>query len=53
MRSLDLRRKDGNTRGVAEESHDVGMVFEYQGRLGAAVSGLQDAVKGYESVGDR
>jgi serine/threonine protein kinase/tetratricopeptide (TPR) repeat protein len=52
MRSLDLRRKDGNTRGVAEESHDVGMVFEYQGRLGAAVSGLQDAVKGYESVGD-
>jgi tetratricopeptide (TPR) repeat protein/predicted Ser/Thr protein kinase len=53
MRSLDLRRQDGNTRGVAEESHDVGMVFEYQGRLGAAVSGLQDAVKGYESVGDR
>jgi eukaryotic-like serine/threonine-protein kinase len=52
MRSLDLRRQDGNTRGVAEESHDVGMVFEYQGRLGAAVSGLQDAVKGYESVGD-
>jgi eukaryotic-like serine/threonine-protein kinase len=52
MRSLDLRRKDGNTRGVAEESHDVGMVFEYQGRLGAAVSGLQDAVKGYQAVGD-
>jgi tetratricopeptide (TPR) repeat protein len=53
MRSLDLRRKDGDTRGVAEESHDIGMVFEYQGRLGAAVSDLQDAVKGYRDVGDR
>jgi serine/threonine protein kinase/tetratricopeptide (TPR) repeat protein len=53
MRSLELRRKDGNTRGVAEESHDIGMVFQYQGRLGPAVSGLQDAVKGYQAVGDR
>ncbi|MFZ3188701.1 MAG: tetratricopeptide repeat protein [Candidatus Sulfotelmatobacter sp.] len=53
MRSLDLRRNDGNARGVAEESHDVGMVFEYQGRLGAAVGGLQDAVKGYQALGDR
>jgi tetratricopeptide (TPR) repeat protein len=53
MRSLDLWRKAGNARGAAYESHDIGLVFQYQGRFGAAVSAMQDAVNGYRAAGDR
>jgi len=53
MRALDLWRKAGNARGAADESHDIGMVFESQGRFGAGVNSMQDAVKGYRTVGDR
>jgi len=53
MRSLDLWRKAGNARGAADESHDIGLVFQYQGRFGAAVNAMQDAVNGYRALGDK
>src|SRR6202035_4105870 len=53
MRALDLWRKAGNGRGAADESHDIGLVFQHQGRFGAAVHAMQDAVDGYRAVGDR
>ena len=53
MRALDLWRKAGNARGAAYESHDIGMVLQSQGRFGAAVSAMQDAVNGYRALGDR
>ena len=34
-------------------SHSMGVVFEYQGRLGPAVGALQDAVKAFRDLGDR
>ena len=53
MRALDLLRKDGNGRGAAAVSHQIGLVFQQQGRFGAAVSAMQDAVKGYRAASDR
>ena len=46
MRALELGRKAGDDapRG-AWSSRQIGLVFEYQGRFGAAVKSLQDAVK--------
>src|SRR6202035_6003626 len=52
MRALDLWRKTGNTRGAAYESHDIGLVFQYQGRFGAAVNAMQEAVNGYRAASD-
>jgi tetratricopeptide (TPR) repeat protein len=34
-------------------SHSMALVFEYQGRIGPAVSILQDAVKAFRDAGDR
>jgi tetratricopeptide (TPR) repeat protein len=48
-----LRRQAGSARGAAEASHQMGLVFGYQGRFGAAVGATQDAVKGYRALGDR
>jgi serine/threonine protein kinase/tetratricopeptide (TPR) repeat protein len=53
MRALDLYRKAGDALWAAYESHDIGLVFQYQGRLGAAVSAMQDAVNGYHALGGR
>jgi tetratricopeptide (TPR) repeat protein/predicted Ser/Thr protein kinase len=53
MGALDLRRKDGDALGAALESHSTGMVFLYQGRYGAAVNALQEAVKGFHDAKDR
>jgi len=53
MRALDLWRKAGNAQGAADESHDIGLVFRYQGRFGPAINAMQDAVNGYRAVGDR
>jgi serine/threonine protein kinase/tetratricopeptide (TPR) repeat protein len=53
MRALDLRRQGRDARGAAEESHQMGLVFQYQGRFGAAVTSMDDAVKGYRTLGDR
>ena len=53
MRGLDLYRKSGNNLGAATISHSMGLVFEYQGRLGPAVGTLQDSVKALRDEGDR
>ena len=53
MRSLELWRKGGDARGAAGVSHSMGLIFAEQARFDAAVSAMQDAEKGYRSVGDR
>jgi eukaryotic-like serine/threonine-protein kinase len=53
MNALDVSHKANNARGAAAQSEQIGRVLLYQGRIGAAVSAAQDAVKGYQAVGDR
>ena len=53
MRALDLFRKSGDNHGAAQESQSLGMMFQTQGRIGPAISSLQDAVKGLRDAGDR
>jgi tetratricopeptide (TPR) repeat protein len=53
MRGLDLYQKGGDNQGAAVVSHSLGLVFEYQGRLGPAVGALQDAVKAFRDQSDR
>jgi tetratricopeptide (TPR) repeat protein len=38
LRALDLERKSGDQRGAALDSSSLGVLFGYQGRLGAAVN---------------
>jgi tetratricopeptide (TPR) repeat protein/predicted Ser/Thr protein kinase len=45
MRALDLHRSTNDTRGAALDSYGLGDLFDYQGRLGAAINALSDAVK--------
>ncbi len=37
---------------IALVSRQIGLVFEYQGRFGAAVKSLQDAVKAFREQGE-
>ena len=37
---------------LAIVSHQIGLVFEYQGRFGAAVKSMQDAVKSFRRQGE-
>jgi len=53
MNALDVSRKANDAGNAAVESYEIGNVFRYQGRLGAAVSALRDAVAGYRAVNDR
>jgi eukaryotic-like serine/threonine-protein kinase len=53
VRAMELYRKIGEARGAAAESHSMGLLFGYQGRLGAAVSALQDTVKPIQGVNER
>jgi len=53
MRALDIRHKSADNHAAAFESDGVGKVFLYQGRIGAAISSLQDAVKGFRETKDR
>jgi eukaryotic-like serine/threonine-protein kinase len=53
MRALDIRHKGADNRAAALESDGIGLVFLSQGRLGAAVSSLQEAVKGFREAKDR
>ena len=48
-----MRRKSGDTVGAGLESDGMGSVFLYQGRYGAAVKALQDAVTTFETAKDR
>jgi eukaryotic-like serine/threonine-protein kinase len=53
MSALDVSRKANNVKGAAAESHRIGLILRYQGRLGAAVNATEDAVKGYRAVDNR
>jgi eukaryotic-like serine/threonine-protein kinase len=50
MSALDVSRKANDAANAALDSNEIGKVFKYQGRLGAAVGSLQDAVTGYRSL---
>jgi tetratricopeptide (TPR) repeat protein len=52
MRALQLARTAGDAHIVAVVSHQIGLVFEYQGRFGAAVKSMQDAVKSFRQQGE-
>ena len=52
MRALELGRKAGDVARVALVSRQIGLVFEYQGRFGAAVKSMQDAVKSFRQQGE-
>ena len=53
IRGLDLYRKSDDKQGAAVMSRSMGVVFEYQGRLGPAAGALQDAVNAFRNLGDR
>ena len=53
MRALELRRSMDDTRGAAIESYTLGMMFDYQGRFGAAVNSKQDALKTFQDLKDK
>jgi eukaryotic-like serine/threonine-protein kinase len=46
LKALEIRRSQGDTHGAALESLGLGLVFGFQGRLGAAVGAQNDALKG-------
>jgi eukaryotic-like serine/threonine-protein kinase len=53
LRALDLRRSIGDKRGSALESSSMGILFGYQGRLGAAASAEEDALKTFRELQER
>jgi tetratricopeptide (TPR) repeat protein len=53
MRALELRRSMNDTRGAAIESYTLGMVLDYQGRLGAAITSKQAALKTFQDLKDK
>ncbi len=53
LKALDLQRKTGDSRGTAIESYSLGTVFEYQGRLSAALKAREDAVKTFRDLKDK
>jgi tetratricopeptide (TPR) repeat protein len=53
MTALDLYHKSNDVRGWSAESRQMGATLLAQGRMGAALSALQDSVKGYQSIGTR
>ena len=52
MQALELARKANDARWIAIISHQIGLVFEYQGRLGPAVKSMQDGVKAFRDQGE-
>ena len=53
LKALDLWRKVGNRRAEAIELYNLGDVFEYEARYGAAVGSKSDAVKIFREIGDK
>ncbi len=53
MRALDLRRSMNDTRGAAIESYTLGMILDYQGRFGAAITSKQTALKTFQDLKDK
>ena len=53
MRALDLRRSMNDTRGAAIESYTLGMILDYQGRFGAAITSKQTALKTFQDLKEK
>jgi eukaryotic-like serine/threonine-protein kinase len=53
LKALDLRRSTGDKHGAAVASYDMGSVFAYQGRYGAALNARQEALKTFRDLKDR
>jgi len=53
MAALEAARKADDTAEAAGVSGSIGTVLVAQGRLGAAVSSLEESVKGYRAVNNR
>ena len=53
MNALEISRKVNDTKGAAAVSESIGKVLMYQGRLGAAVSAMQDSVNGLRSTNNK
>jgi tetratricopeptide (TPR) repeat protein len=49
--ALALWRKAGDVQNAAAEYNEMGLVFLYQARMGAAVDAMQDAVKSLRDAG--
>jgi tetratricopeptide (TPR) repeat protein len=52
LRALEIGRETEDGLGVAIDSHSLGVVFGYQGRLGASLKARQDAVQSVEQTGE-
>jgi serine/threonine protein kinase/tetratricopeptide (TPR) repeat protein len=53
LKAIEMWRKAGDNRGAAIESRQLGLIFLYQGRLGAALHAMEDAVKSFRDLGNR
>ena len=53
LRALEIRRTVGDKRGAAIDSYNLGIVFEYQSRYGAALSSKEEALKSFRQLQDR
>ncbi|HXZ41935.1 MAG TPA: tetratricopeptide repeat protein [Terriglobales bacterium] len=53
MRSLELHRNMEDVRGAALDSYSLGVMFDYQGRFGAAVNSKQAALKSLQDLKDK
>jgi tetratricopeptide (TPR) repeat protein/predicted Ser/Thr protein kinase len=53
MRALDISRKANDTKDAAFASQSIAKILMYQGRLGAAVSAMQDSVNGYRITNNK
>jgi eukaryotic-like serine/threonine-protein kinase len=53
LKALDLYRSNNDAQGAAQDSYDMASVFEYQGRLGAALKSREDALKTFRDLKDR
>jgi tetratricopeptide (TPR) repeat protein len=53
LRALDLRRSANDKQGAAIESDSIGILFQYQGRYGAAVKSREEGVHTLRDLKDR
>jgi eukaryotic-like serine/threonine-protein kinase len=53
LRAIDLRRQMNDQLGAAIESESLGVIFDFQGRFGAAVKSEQEALKTFQGLNDK
>jgi eukaryotic-like serine/threonine-protein kinase len=53
LSALEISHKTNDVQSAAVESHQMGLVLLAQGRYGPAISAMQDAVKHYQSAGNK